>query len=74
MFVQLPKLWNVPEFKICILKIRLLSSFSVIMIIIITNQILEKYKTDLKQHLFLTCWGVKVYIFYGGMAESLNTA
>ena len=44
------------------------------MIIIITNQILEKYKTDLKQHLFLTCWGVKVYIFYGGMAESLNTA
>ena len=41
------------------------------MIIIITNQFLEKYKTNLKKHLFLKLRGVKIYIFYGGMAESL---
>ena len=38
------------------------------MIIIITNQTLEKYKTELKKHFSFKVWGVSVHIFYGGWA------
>ena len=38
------------------------------MIIIITNQNLEKYKTDFKKHVVFSLWGVSIFIFYGGWA------
>ena len=47
-------------------QIQLLSILFLIMIIIITNQNLEKYKTEFKQRFGFTVWGVSVFIFYGG--------